>query len=81
MFCVYILKSLKDGNFYIGKTNDLQRRLREHNGGFVSSTEARRPFVVLGSFDCLTEKDALRLEKEYKKGYKREELKKKYNLT
>ena len=31
MFYVYILKSLKSGKFYIGSTNNLQKRLSEHN--------------------------------------------------
>jgi len=33
MFYVYILKSEKDGKLYIGYTNDLKRRLEEHNSG------------------------------------------------
>lgn len=46
MFYVYILKSLKDGNLYIGSTNDLKRRLSEHNAGLSRSTKARRPFEI-----------------------------------
>jgi putative endonuclease len=80
MFYVYILKSLKDNGIYIGKTNDLKRRIYEHNNGYVQSTKSRKPFIVLDSFQCQNEKEALILEKEYKKGYKREEIKIKYNL-
>ncbi len=80
MYWVYILKSNKDGGLYIGKTNNFERRLSEHNTGNVSSTKSRRPFVLLEKIECQSEVEALRLEKEYKKGYKREEIKNKYNI-
>lgn len=79
MFCVYILKSEKDGRRYIGKTNNLERRLKEHNSGQVSSTKSRRPFTVLKTIVCKTEIEATNLEREYKKGYKREELDKEFS--
>ena len=41
----YVLKSKKDGNFYIGFTTDLENRLNEHQKGLVKSTKNRRPFV------------------------------------
>lgn len=47
MFYVYILKSEKDGNFYTGYTNDLKRRLIEHNSGKGESTKLRRPFELI----------------------------------
>jgi len=46
MFYVYVLKSCTDGNLYIGSTNDLRRRLSEHNCGKVRSTKSRRPFEL-----------------------------------
>ncbi|MBN1347724.1 MAG: GIY-YIG nuclease family protein [Phycisphaerae bacterium] len=33
MFHVYILRSLRNSKLYIGHTDDLERRLAEHNGG------------------------------------------------
>ena len=80
MFYVYILKSLKDENLYIGRTNNIERRFSEHNGGHVSSTRSRRPFVLLKAIEVNTEMESVVLEKEYKKGYKREELKKEFGL-
>lgn len=47
MFYVYILGSLKDKELYIGSTNDLRKRFREHNSGKVLSTKSRRPFILL----------------------------------
>jgi len=80
MFFVYILKSEKDGNLYIGKTNDLKRRLTEHNSGQVQSTKSRTPFILLEYKGCATEREALSLEKELKEGCRREEIKKRHNL-
>ena len=44
---VYLLRSSKDGNFYVGWTTDLKRRLEEHNAGLTRSTKNRRPFELL----------------------------------
>ncbi|MCE9549121.1 GIY-YIG nuclease family protein [Candidatus Nomurabacteria bacterium] len=78
MYYVYILKSLKDENLYIGRTKDFNRRFREHNSGKVSSTKSRRPFVLLEKIGTASEMESVELELKYKKGYKREEMKRKY---
>ena len=44
---VYVLKSTKDNELYIGSTTDLRRRLREHNEGKAFSTKLRRPFELV----------------------------------
>ncbi len=36
--------------------------------------------ILLECIDCVSEEEARKLEKEYKKGYKREELRMKYGL-
>ena len=33
MFHVYILRSLRNGKLYVGHTDNLQRRVAEHNAG------------------------------------------------
>ena len=47
MFYVYVLKSKKDAKLYIGYTDDLNRRLQEHNRGMVPSTKPRAPFALV----------------------------------
>jgi len=47
MWYVYVLKSIKDDKLYTGSTNDLRKRLREHNSGQVESTQYRKPFVLV----------------------------------
>jgi len=80
MFFVYILRSVRDNNLYIGQTNNLKRRIFEHNNGDVQSTKKRRPLILLEFTKCYSKEKAILTEKEYKKGYKREEIKRKYNL-
>lgn len=48
MHFVYLLKSKKDLEYYIGQTDNIQRRLNEHNSGKSKSTKSRRPFLVIG---------------------------------
>lgn len=47
MFYVYILKSRTASQIYIGSTNDLRRRLFEHNKGREISTKRYLPWEIL----------------------------------
>jgi putative endonuclease len=44
---VYILRSLKDKNLYVGYTNNLKRRLEKHKYGKVKATKNRRPLELV----------------------------------
>ncbi len=66
MFYVYILKSKKDGQFYIGSTNNLRRRFKEHNEGKVSSRKHRIPFELIFYEAYKAEKDARKRESNLK---------------
>ena len=66
MFYVYILRSKKDKNLYVGFTNDLRRRLQEHNSGLNKSTEYRRPFELIYYEAYKSEKDARKREENLK---------------
>ncbi len=43
---VYVLRSQPTGRYYVGTTNDLHRRLAQHNAGGTASTKAYRPWVL-----------------------------------
>lgn len=58
MFYVYLLHSIKFDELYIGSTNDLKNRLKEHNNGKVSSTKHKRPYKLIYYESYLYEKDA-----------------------
>ena len=66
MFSVYILKSLKDGRFYIGFTGKLAKRIKEHTSGFVISTKYRRPFKLVYAEAYAVEEDARHREHNLK---------------
>ena len=66
MFYVYILRSKKDSQLYIGSTNDLRRRFREHNEGKVFSTKHRAPFELIYYEAYKIEKDARKRESNLK---------------
>ena len=61
-YCVYILLSIKDDNFYVVHTTDLPRSLGEHFQGRNTSTAPRRPFVLVHCEYYLAKKDAERRE-------------------
>jgi putative endonuclease len=47
MFYAYILESIAiPGEFYRGHTDDLKRRLAEHNRGHCPHTSKRKPWKV-----------------------------------
>jgi putative endonuclease len=66
MFFVYILKNVKDNDWYIGSTNDLKRRIEEHNNGKSKSTKPRLPFKLIYYESYISEKDAKHREHNLK---------------
>src|SRR5262245_38419049 len=61
-FYVYVLESMKDNNMYIGYTNNLKKRIKEHQAGYNFSTEFRRPFKLIYFEGGLDQEDAKRRE-------------------
>lgn len=68
MFYAYILKSNKTKNLYTGYTNDLKRRLKEHNNGASTYTRYRGPYELIYYEACLHEFDAKARELYLKSG-------------
>ncbi len=66
MHFLYILHSLKDGNFYTGITSDLERRIKEHEQGKNVSTSYRRPLKLIYYEAYLLKEDAEAREKYLK---------------
>jgi putative endonuclease len=69
MYFVYVLRSLKDGKFYTGHTDDLTKRIDEHNNGLTVSTKYRRPFELIYYEASRNRKDAARRERYLKTTY------------
>lgn len=47
MFYIYVVKSKKDSSIYIGYTDDLIRRMKEHNSGESKYTKNKRPYELI----------------------------------
>ena len=75
MYYVYVLKSLKDGRFYTGFTNDLKRRIDEHNKGSERSTKSRMPLKLIYYEACIDKKDAVARERYLKSGMEKRYIK------
>lgn len=67
MLYVYVLKSLKDNDLYIGSTNALKRRIAEHNEGKNFSTSYRLPFKLVYYEAYTAEEDARKRESNLKR--------------
>ncbi len=66
MWHVYILKSIKDGGYYIGSTGNIEQRLKKHNAGGTISTRNRRPFELIYKELYHTKSEALIRERHIK---------------
>jgi len=75
MWHVYVLRSLVNGRLYTGSTNNLERRLKEHNSGHSKYTSLTRPFTLIYKEDFETRLEARRRELFLKTGKGRDFLK------
>ncbi|MBB6327054.1 putative endonuclease [Algoriphagus iocasae] len=75
MFTVYALKSEKDGRIYVGFTQDINRRLKEHDSGKTKSTKGLVPWFVIFTEEVETREEARAREIYLKSGVGKEYLK------
>jgi len=71
----YVLKSEKVGTFYTGTTNNLERRLEQHNKGQVYHTKNKLPMRLIYFEACLSKDDAYHRERYLKTGMGKRYLK------
>lgn len=67
MWYVYFLE-LKNGDIYVGSTDDLRRRFTSHQRGDVASTRPYLPAVLQSYVAVSSEQNARRLELYFKSG-------------
>jgi putative endonuclease len=75
MYVVYILKSTNRKYIYIGLTNNLQRRIDEHNKGYNKTTKPYSPFELIYTEKVESRIQARQREKYLKSGVGREWIK------
>ena len=66
MFYIYVLVSLVNGELYIGRTENLKKRIKEHNLGLSISTKRYKPWKIIYYEACLNKKDSIRRERYLK---------------
>lgn len=75
MYYVYALKSESRNYIYVGITNNLDRRVHQHNSGQNQTTKPYRPFMLLYNEDFPMRIEARKREKYLKSGTGKEFLK------
>lgn len=75
MWYVYILKSEKNHRWYTGFTDDLRKRILNHNSGKNKSAKYGVPWKLIYYEACLNQKDARTREKYLKSGMGKRYLK------
>lgn len=66
MYCVYILKSKQNNQYYVGYANDFDIRLKLHNTNKVPSTKNLGPWGVFHTEQFQTEREAVKRERQIK---------------
>jgi len=73
---VYVLINRKYNKTYTGSTDDIEKRLREHNAGYCEYTKRFLPWELLHSEQCSSLREARKREKYYKSCAGRKKLEK-----
>ena len=76
MYFVYVLRNPQD-RLYIGFTSDLERRVQQHQAGEAGWTRGRGPWELV-HFETFDDRpEALRRERNLKRGKSNQELRRK----
>jgi len=78
MFYTYAIKSLSKNYIYVGITNNLDRRFKEHNDSKERTTRSRTPYRLIYREEFKTRMEARKKEIYLKSGTGKEFLK---NIT
>jgi putative endonuclease len=74
MYYVYGLKSVVNGDLYIGYTEDLKKRFKQHNNGQSASTAPNRLWILV-YYEAHRDKfEATKREKQLKMHRAKEDL-------
>lgn len=80
-YYVYILKSLKNGDLYVGYSLDLRTRYKNHNNGEVKATKPNKPWKLVYYEAYFDKKDATKRERQLKNHKAKLDLKKQISYS
>lgn len=75
MYTVYILRGEKTSKYYIGRTEDIFRRLNYHNSGYSKSTKSGIPWKLVYTKNFSSRSEAMKRESYLKKMKNRDFIK------
>ncbi len=64
---IYILRSCEGDRYYVGSAEDVEQRIREHNGPGAKWTKRYQPWVLVHSETFVTRGEAVARERELKR--------------
>jgi putative endonuclease len=67
-YYVYVLYSEVSKSYYIGQTNNIERRIIEHNTRIKKYTSNKGPWILMFKEEFLTRSQAMKIEKFFKTG-------------
>lgn len=79
MYFVYVIRSEKDGRFYVGPSENVEKRVEQHNKGMTFSTKGFRPWKLFFVESYNTKIEAREREKYLKSGIGKEMIKQKWS--
>jgi len=75
MYYVYVIQSEKDGSTYIGYTEDLVKRIKEHNQGKTKSIKHKIPYKLIHTEEFNSKTEARKRELKLKRSsFEKEKL-------
>jgi len=80
MYYTYVLYSESHDRIYIGQTDDLDYRLKRHNGGLVKSTKAYKPWKIVCSESFNSRSEAMVRERQLKSHKGRDFIKETFSI-
>ena len=75
MYNIYAIQSQVDKRLYVGISENVIRRVKEHNLGQVFSTRGYRPWILVYTEKVKNRLEARKREKYFKSGFGKEHLK------
>ena len=75
---VHVLRN-PQGRLYVGFTTDLERRVRQHQEGEAGWTHSRGPWELIHFEGFTTRAEALRGERNLKRGKTNQELRRRFS--
>ena len=81
MFYTYIIQSVSNRKYYIGSTQNIDKRIKRHNSGFNKSTKNKGPFKLVYTESFPTRIGAYKRERQIKSYKGGDAFKKLVNLN